>query len=438
MTARRLSLFATVVAIWSFPSVVAAQPVLFVKAATFLEVPIVTGFDLATGRAAWQESIPGATHLAVTSDGHYLLVATATYSGSEPTPTSAILVKDLASRETSVLPLGRVHVLALAVHPRRLEAYIQTVDAIWRATPAGLSALEGCERPSYLAVSPDGTSLATVCGPTGGAEIALVDTSHWAITRRVPSVSGYLGPLVVGRDGTRVFTTESGDVAIYDVASGSRIAHGMFPPPPAGYSLVLTGATRSRDGLFAVAHRSCAFPCDQPQLILQWNERYHIDPSTLVRQTLPQGLRDVYVDTTPDDRFAIFGSASVYLTGWLQLVDLPTKTEVARALLFGDAFSIAVALAAPPLPPAAFASSVTGRTVDLSWSLPDTSPDAAGFVIEVGSRAGASDLARLTVDGTARGLTVPDAPPGRYWVRTRAANYTGTSTPSDEIVIEVR
>jgi hypothetical protein len=117
---------------------------------------------------------------------------------------------------------------------------------------------------------------------------------------------------------------------------------------------------------------------------------------------------------------------------------LPANTEVARALLFGDAFSIAVALAAPPLPPTAFASSVAGRTVNLSWSLPDTSPDATRFVIEVGSRAGAADLARLTVDGTALGFTVPGVPPGRYWVRIRAANYVGTSAPSDEIVIEVR
>jgi hypothetical protein len=429
------------VTVWLLPSVSAAQPVLFVRTQEFLQPPLVSAIDLATGTVTWQESIPGAEKLAVTADGHYLLVVTTSFSGAVPTPSSAIVARNLATRETNVLPLGQVQVLAMAVHPRRLEAYVHTVDALWRATPAGLSALEGCDRPSAVAVAPDGGSLATVCGPPGGAEITLIDTSQWAITRRIPSVTGYVGSPVLDRDAGRVFVSEGGDVAVYDVASGSRIAHGMIPPPPAGYSLSLTGATRSRNRLFAVASRYTVLDdpvLDRSQLILESHLRYGIDPSTLVRQTLPGGLSDVQVETMPDDRFAIFASASAYFASLLQLVDLLTDTERARAYVIGPSRSIAVALAAPPLPPAAFASLVAGRRVDLSWSLPDTSPDAVRFVIEVGSRAGAADLARLTVDGTARALTVPGVPPGRYWVRIGATNYTGTSASSDEIVIEVR
>ena len=120
-----------------------------------------------------------------------------------------------------------------AVHPRRLEAYIQTLDAIWRATPAGLSTLEGCERPSFLARSPDGTSLAAVCGPPGAAEIALVDTSQWAITRRIPSVTGYVGPLVV-TGGQRVIDCLA-DHLVFGEPVGS---HPVQPRDPLGIAAV--------------------------------------------------------------------------------------------------------------------------------------------------------------------------------------------------------
>jgi hypothetical protein len=89
---------------------------------------------------------------------------------------------------------------------------------------------------------------------------------------------------------------------------------------------------------------------------------------------------------------AIFASASVYSASLLQAVDLLTNTELAHAIVTGPSVEIAEALAAPPLPPAALASTVAGRRVE----------------------------------------------PGRYWVRVQAANYIGTSVPSNEIVVEVR
>jgi hypothetical protein len=157
-----------------------------------------------------------------------------------------------------------------------------------------------------------------------------------------------------------------------------------------------------------------------------------------VRQTLVGGWRDVSVETTPDDRYAIFASASVYFPSLLQVIDRLANTELARAILTGPSREIAEALAVPPVAPTGLAHVVAGRTVTLSWSLPGTSSAAVEFVVEAGSRPGAADLARSTVDGVASSLTVPDVPPGRYWVRVRAVNYTGTSAPSNEIVVEVR
>jgi hypothetical protein len=74
--------------------------------------------------------------------------------------------------------------------------------------------------------------------------------------------------------------------------------------------------------------------------------------------------------------------------------------------------------------------------VQLSWTLPGASPAVTGYVVEVGSAAGLSDLTTMAV-GPESALTVPSAPAGRYYVRLKARNASGLSAPSAEIVVDV-
>jgi hypothetical protein len=87
-----------------------------------------------------------------------------------------------------------------------------------------------------------------------------------------------------------------------------------------------------------------------------------------------------------------------------------------------------------PGAPASLTASVSGGLVTLNWSGPAGA--VTTYVIDVGSVAGATDLASFgTANNTPSVSAV--APPGTYFVRVRARNDCGTGAPSNEIVVVV-
>jgi hypothetical protein len=100
--------------------------------------------------------------------------------------------------------------------------------------------------------------------------------------------------------------------------------------------------------------------------------------------------------------------------------------------------AVFVGVAPPPAPPVNLTSTVAGSQVTLSWSpgsLPMTGPPAY-FIVEAGSAPGAANYGSQAVAAT--GGVVDGVPPGVYYVRVRAANATGWSAPSNEIVVRVQ
>ncbi len=89
-----------------------------------------------------------------------------------------------------------------------------------------------------------------------------------------------------------------------------------------------------------------------------------------------------------------------------------------------------------PAPPTAFSASVAGRTVTLNWVAPTAGAPPAGYRIEAGSSAGASNLAVLQT-GPAPGLTVTDVPDGIYFVRAHSRRDALVSGPSNEVRVAV-
>ena len=105
---------------------------------------------------------------------------------------------------------------------------------------------------------------------------------------------------------------------------------------------------------------------------------------------------------------------------------------LAMARIGGAAQSSVLLVPVAPQAPESLAFSVTGRTVTLVWA---SSVGALDYVLEAGSVSGASNLFNAPIGSEARFTAT--APPGRYYVRLRARNDTGTSGPSAEVVIDV-
>jgi hypothetical protein len=79
---------------------------------------------------------------------------------------------------------------------------------------------------------------------------------------------------------------------------------------------------------------------------------------------------------------------------------------------------------------------VQATDVTLSWSPGQSTATTTRHVIEVGVWAGRTDLTVESGPGTT--VAFAGVPPGTYYVRVRAANYTGASAPSNEIAVTVQ
>ena len=96
---------------------------------------------------------------------------------------------------------------------------------------------------------------------------------------------------------------------------------------------------------------------------------------------------------------------------------------------------MAVTMAWPPLAPVVSAPVVTRGLVDLSWTMPRESPAVTSHVLEAGLAPGS---AAVSINlGAVTSTRIPGVPPGRYYVRVRAVNASGTSVASNEVMVDV-
>jgi hypothetical protein len=96
---------------------------------------------------------------------------------------------------------------------------------------------------------------------------------------------------------------------------------------------------------------------------------------------------------------------------------------------------VAVAGAAVPQAPVGLTFTRSGQLVQLAWTPPASGSPPTSYLLEVGTDAGASNLATFDL-----GLTTTvqaTAPPGTYFVRVRARSSGGLGPPSNEVVIQV-
>ena len=88
-----------------------------------------------------------------------------------------------------------------------------------------------------------------------------------------------------------------------------------------------------------------------------------------------------------------------------------------------------------PGPPGNFSATTSGNTVSFTWTASSIGAAASRYLIEAGSAPGLANVALLDTGYVATSLTVPNVPPGTYWVRVRGANAAGTGAPSQDVSV---
>jgi hypothetical protein len=94
----------------------------------------------------------------------------------------------------------------------------------------------------------------------------------------------------------------------------------------------------------------------------------------------------------------------------------------------------AAAQTVPP-PPIGLTAVVSIDTVTLTWTQPGGSPTT--YVVEAGSAPGLANLASVSTGSATPAYVATAVAPGNYFVRVRARNASGTSDPSNEVIVSV-
>ena len=95
------------------------------------------------------------------------------------------------------------------------------------------------------------------------------------------------------------------------------------------------------------------------------------------------------------------------------------------------------AAAVAPTAPTNFAASSSGSSVFLSWNAPASGDPATSYIIEAGSAPGSANLANFTTGNPLTTFSASGVGAGTYYVRIRAVNAAGVSSPSNEVALVV-
>lgn len=136
---------------------------------------------------------------------------------------------------------------------------------------------------------------------------------------------------------------------------------------------------------------------------------------------LPVGTQTSVVVSAPDGTFYV---KVVAIVGGAAVASNEIRVDVTPPSL--------------PGPPQQLTTTVAGNVVSLTWQAPADTGGApvVGYVLEAGSAAGASNLARLTL-GSATSFVSPAIPNGSYFLRVRAVNAAGVGVATPEVRVIV-
>lgn len=377
-------------------------------------------FDPDTARIEVATTIPAGLGLNLagfygTPDGGLLVWAGAVTSGF-PYQLTAL---DVSSRQA--VPLGPTVSPEFLGHPSRPEIYTADVRGPLIVSAAGTRRMTDFSCSSWYPprtgkVSADGTRVSFWCA----SQEAVFDTSTGDLIRALPQN----GATALGRDGHSFYQAEYAQpLRRIDVQTGATVAQVAVVSPPrflevdprTGEVYLIDTGVDIFDGETLALTRSTTVP-GLRGMVMEWTfDRFRPRAYVVTRESSGPRLIDRYyvVDTST---MTILLAADV----------LPEMTNPAQ-----------FAVTYRPSAPRGAAAVVAGGRVDLAWQAGPTEGAVVRYVLEVGSAPGLSDIFTGLDVGLQTSFTASGVPPGRYYVRVRAGNYTGLSAPSNEVVVQV-
>lgn len=382
-------------------------------------------YDLSTGRTEWKRNGTGGGFF--TADGRYAVLM------RQPSSSSPIReIYDTATGVTLPMPPGLVDVLV--AHPRELAVFGRTLAStqgtdVGRLDLGGLRVFPACSPGTVVQVdiTTDGSQLVVRCAAVSSNRLIVLNAASGHLLREAAVGLGPVSASASNHDGSRVLiaratSANASSVELVDTVANQVTTVFVDSPFPTGVAVggcSVVGVAAVRD----VAAVNCAWT-DFTTRVAR-TELVHFD--TLQRRTLTAVPETASMHFSPDGATAIVVGGSR-----LQLLDIAADAVLAQvAAPVGG-----VGVAFPPMAPAGLIAIDCGACVNLSWTLPPQSPVATGYLLEAGTGPGLSNIGTLGLGPTTR-LDIPRVPPGRYYARVRATNYTGTGPASNEVVITV-
>jgi len=369
-----------------------------------------------TGR--W--TTPG-SDLYATPDGRFLV------GRFWPAPWSLIawnrLTRTLLPELSRIIEPSWPHVLG---HPSRLEVYEIDADRnVIVVTPSGMRRLNvapPCIPAAIRALSADGRRLAIGCASFMGADIVIYDFDQQQVIRQLPEGSSF--PVAFSADGSALFmfagmaTLRKVSVDTGDVLAERELPHGGW--------------------VYVDPYSSRVFVAGDHRMTMPEDGTVVLDPDSLdvITTTVPE-LGSIWV-FDPDRPIAYtlrrtFAPSGGYRSH-LMAVDTNSMTAFDVAEL-PPLLAQFITLVPRPSPPTNVTASVSGRSVQLSWT-----PGARGipwrYVVSVGSAPGLADLAVFEV-GARTSVNFAPVPAGRYFVRVQAGNADGLGVASSSATVIV-
>jgi hypothetical protein len=372
----------------------------------------VAAVDLQTAALdAWNPSSTDPVRTLAVSEG--ALYAGGGYPGSPgggPDPHNMVAAWDLASG--SVLPFSpRAAMLTtagLAFHRQRVLLVGGPVDALeWvdRSSGAPVPPASAIGGIGYAAAQAGDTVFVTGSSAVGTGAVALVDApsgriqvwepggSPGAIAANTDYVA--LGGFFAGDSGGRI----PGTLLVYRTPTSGAPQHVTATVENATVTLGWQPGTAPAATSFLVEVGTSSGAIDIGS--------FAVGPATSVSGTLPAG--------TYFTRIRGVGANGPGTASSEVIVTVPATST-------------------PPNAPGTLSVSVASGVVTLQWGA--ASGNATTYVVEAGSASGLSTIGTFATGHLDTSVTTP-APSGTYFVRIRAANAFGTSTPSNEVTVVV-
>lgn len=370
----------------------------------------------------------------LTSDGRLLVW----YVGAFTSTAYRLAIYDLASRELTVVPWNDPPPEEMVGNPRRPEVYVSAGGKVMAMSESGARQLPSpteCVNASLRVrdISADGRRLLASC-VTGGlaqpidatfvidldAEQVIwqhIDHSHWygslsADGRLAYNIAGNLITSISLGDGQPVATVMG---LVLDTPSKIHVE-------TATGRVVAIGRNDTR-----------VYEPETLQLVAVWPTSFNLPLLT--------DVASVAFDS-PTRRLFMASGSPILATGPrfgdYHVIDTLTGNVVFAVSAGPRGLPDVGWFVAAPVPgaPQTLGATVQGGAVALTWTAGSSDAQTVRYVVEAGSAPGLANLATFDV-GLQTNLTVPGVPPGTYYVRVRAANYTGSSAPSNEIVVTV-